>query len=98
MNVYAIDINQDTFAPARLSSISSLMNLVVPLVMLTGALILLAMLFLAGYNMITAGGSSENFEKVKEQLFWAFFGFGLIAISFFLTKFIGFITNVTIPL
>lgn len=95
---YAIDINQTTFAPARIESISSIVNLAIPLVMTAGALLLLAMLLMAGYNLVIAGPSSENFQKVKEKLFWALFGFGLIATSFFLTRLIGFITNVKIPL
>lgn len=98
MTVHAIDINPDTFAPARIGSISSIVNLAIPLVTTVGALLLLSMLFMAGYSLIMAGPSSENFQKVKEKLFWALFGFGLIAVSYFLTKLIGFITNVAIPL
>lgn len=98
MNVHAIEINQDTFAPARLSSISSLLNVAIPLILIVAAVLLLAMLMMGGIKMLQAGDSSENFQKVQELLFWAVLGFGLIAASFFLTKLIGFITNVAIPL
>ncbi|MGB4966449.1 MAG: hypothetical protein WBO77_05080 [Microgenomates group bacterium] len=98
MNVHAIEINQDTFAPARLSSISSLLNVAIPLILIIAAVLLLAMLMMGGIKMLQAGDSSENFQKVQELLFWAVLGFGLIAASFFLTKLIGFITNVAIPL
>lgn len=98
MNVHAIEINQDTFAPARLSSISSLLNVAIPLILIVAALLLLAMLMMGGIKMLQAGDSSENFQKVQELLFWAVLGFGLIAASFFLTKLIGFITNVAVPL
>lgn len=98
MNAYAVEINQNTFAPARLVSISSLLNVAIPLILIIASLLLLAMLFFAGIKMVQAGSSSEEFAKVKELLFWAIAGFGLIAASFFLTKLIGFITNVAIPL
>ena len=98
MNVHAIEINQDTFTPARLSSISSLLNVAIPLILIIAAVLLLAMLMMGGIKMLQAGDSSENFQKVQELLFWAVLGFGLIAASFFLTKLIGFITNVAIPL
>lgn len=98
MNVYAIDINQDTFAPARLVSFSSLLNVAIPLILVVASITLLAMLFFGGIKMVQAGNSSEEFAKIKELLFWAIIGFGFIAVSFFLTKLVGFITNVAIPL
>ncbi len=96
--VFAIDINQNTFAPARVVSISSILNVFIPLVMILASLLLLGMLFMGGYKILTAGGSSENVEKGQQLLVWAVVGFVMIVLSAFLTKLIGFITNVAIPL
>lgn len=96
--VFAIDINQNTFAPARIVSISSILNVVIPLALISASLLLLAMLFIGGYKILTSGGSSENVEKGQQLLLWAVVGYCMVGLSFFLTKLIGFITNVAIPL
>lgn len=96
--VYALTIDQNTFAPAGITSVSSVLNVGIPLILVVASILLLAMLMMGGIKKVQAGNSSETFAQVQELIFWALLGFGLIAASFFLTKLIGFITNVAIPL
>lgn len=97
-SVSAIEINQYTFAPARVVSIGSILNVFIPLVLIGAALLCLGMLFFGGVRWLTAGGSKEQVEQSQQTITWAIAGFVVIALSFFLTKLIAFITNVAIPL
>lgn len=96
--VYAIEINADNFAPAKIASISSVLNVLIPLILITSSLLLLAGLVRAGFTYMTAGGDLKHLEDVKEQMKWTMVGFILIMVSYLLTKLICFVVQVPCPL
>ncbi len=96
--VYAIEINSTTFAPAKFATIGSLLNLLVPLITLTAAMLLLAMLLMGGFTFLTAGGDSKRVEEAQKMLTFSILGFIIIVISFLIVKVVGYVTGVKIPL
>lgn len=96
--VLAIDINQNTFAPARVTSISSIVNVFIPLVLTAAAILLLGMFFLGGYKILVSQGNAEKFEQAQMLITYSVIGFIIVVLAFFLTRLLGFITNVAIPL
>lgn len=96
--VYALEISPDTFAPARFGTIASLLNLIIPLIILIAALILLLLLIYGSFRVLTAGGDPEKIKEAKHIFTYAIVGFLLIVIAFLATRIIGQITGVNIPL
>lgn len=96
--VYAIEINSTTFAPAKFATIGGLLNLVIPLITIVAALLLLAMLMMGGFTWLTAGGDHKRVEEAQKRITFAILGFIIIVIAYLVTKIVGYITGVTIPL
>ena len=96
--ILAFEINQNNFSPAKFSSISSLMRLILPLLMLAAALFFLIVLLQAAFRILTAGDNKEIIEKTKKTIMFAILGLVLIISSFFLVRIIGLILKVNFPL
>lgn len=96
--VRAIEINSTTFAPAKFATIGSLLNLIIPLIMITASIILLAMLMMGGFHILTAGADSEKVKKAQHLFTFAILGFMIIVASFLIVKVMGYITGIAIPL
>jgi len=84
------------FPPARYATIGSFTNIFFPLLMIGGALLFLGMLLAGAYRIITAGGTAENYESGKKMIQYSIGGFILVAISYFIFRLIGFITDIQI--
>lgn len=94
--VFAIDISQQgNFAPAKIASISTLLNLILPLLTLGAALIFLAMCLFAAFIWITNGDNKEKIAEAQKTLGFAFVGLIVVAISFIIVKLVGFVLGVT---
>ncbi|MCX7881186.1 MAG: hypothetical protein N2482_01580 [Patescibacteria group bacterium] len=94
--IYALDISSDNFAPAKFTNISSLLNLVIPLLTLGAAIIFLVMTLWGAFDWITAGDNSENLKKAKKKFISAFLGLIIIISAFILVKLIGFILKINL--
>ncbi len=94
--IYAIDINQNTFAPAKYTNIATFINLIIPLLQLGAAIIFLIMLLYGAFIWITAGGNQENITKANKTFSYAVLGLVLVVISFFLVKLIGYVLRINI--
>lgn len=95
-HVYAVDISKD-FAPARhFSTIASLVNLIVPILMALVAITVLFMFLWAGYDILYAGpDNSERVAKSKKIFTYTFIGLIIIIASFLIVKILGKILGVT---
>ncbi len=94
--IYAIDISQKgNFAPAKIASISTLLNLILPLLTLGAALIFLVMSLYAGFIMITNGDNKEKIAEAQKTLGFAVIGLLVVAVSFIIVKIVGFVLGVT---
>lgn len=96
-HVYAVDISTD-FAPARhFGTVSSLVNLVVPILMVLVAVTLLVMFLWGGYDTLRAGpDNSERVAKSKNIFTYAIIGLVIIIASFLIVKILGKILGVPI--
>jgi len=83
---------------AKFSSITIFVNLIVPVMMIGGGLITLVMLLLGAYTYLTSEGNAEKVKKAQSILVYAVLGLFLIVASFILTKIIGYILKVPMPL
>lgn len=94
--VYAIDISQEgNFEPAKIANISTLLNLIFPLLTLGAALIFLVMCLYAGFIIITNGDNKEKIVEAQKTLGFAVIGLLVVAVSFIIVKLVGYILGVT---
>lgn len=86
------------FPPARFSSISSILDVIIPLIIIIASLVLLGIFIVGAYRVITMGGDAEKFQQTKQLFKYAILGFGIIVLSFLIIKIISFITGIKVPL
>jgi hypothetical protein len=87
-------INPESFAPARFATINSLMDIIVPLLLIGAALVALALLAKGAYTYITAGGDATKIEEAKSTMIHVSLGILVVTISFLIVRLITFITDV----
>lgn len=99
-SVYAqVDFSKTAVNPiAKFDSITKIVNLIIPILMIGGGLITLTMLLLGAYRYLTSEGNPEKISKAQSVIIYAVIGLFLIVASFILTKIIGFILKVDMPL
>ena len=95
--VEAIDI-KDSFAPAKFGTIGSLLNVIIPIIIIVASGVLLAMLVMGAFTVLTAGGDPEKIKKAQHTITYAVFGFAIIILSYFIVKLISYITGINVPL
>lgn len=93
--IYAIDISQEgNFKPAKVANISTLLNVILPLLTLGAALVFLAICLYAGLMMIMNGENKEKIAEAQKTLGFAVFGLFVVISSFIIVKLIGFVLGV----
>jgi len=99
-NVYAeVNFGDPTVNPvAKFNTIGSFTNLAVPLMMIAGGLITLCMLFYGAFTYLTSEGNPDKLKKSQAIFIYAILGLFLIVASFMLTRIIGFVLKVPMPL
>jgi hypothetical protein len=94
-----VNFSQTSVNPiAKFDSITTLVNLVLPIMMIGGGLITLAMLLLGAYKYLTSEGNAEKVSKAQSVIWYAVLGLLLIVASFVLTRVIGYVLKVNMPL
>lgn len=96
--IYAIEINPINFAPARINNLATILNIILPLLQIGGALLFLIMLLRASFIWLTAGDKPDNISKAKKMMFFAVIGLFIIVFSFIFVKVIGYILNINMPI
>lgn len=96
--VFAIDINPENFAPAKISNLATILNVILPLLQVGAALIFLVMLLQAAFAWITAGDKAENLAKARKMMIFAVIGLLIVVLSFVLVKIIGYMLKINMPL
>lgn len=88
-------IDDKTFpGPGSIGSFASLLNIVVPLLIIGAALLLLFMLLRGAFIWLTAGDNPENVKNAQKTITFAIFGLIVVVCSFLLVKLIGIIFNI----
>lgn len=91
-------INPTNFAPARFGNFGSIINLIVPIIMIGSALGFLIMLIMAAFAIITGEGKPEAMTKATKIATSAIIGLAVVLSAFILIKLIGFIFKIDLPL
>lgn len=86
--VYALNIS-DKFAPAKLSTIGQLLNVILPLMTIGGGLIFLVMILLGAFKYITNGDNPEALKKANATMVFAGIGLLIVVLSFVAVKLLG---------
>lgn len=95
---FAIDINSENFAPAKISNLATILNIILPLLQVGAALIFLVVLLQAAFTWITAGDKAENIAKAQKMMIFAIIGLLIVVFSFVFVKIIGYMLKVNMPL
>ena len=90
--------DKDVNPIAKLSSISTFVNIFIPLMMIVGGTAALIMLLYGAYMYLTSEGNPEKVKKAQSTLMYAVIGLFFMAISFVITKVIGSVLKVDMPL
>lgn len=96
--VYALDINAGNFAPATIANFASILNVILPLLILGAALLFLAMLLRGAFTWLTAGDKAESIATAQKTIIFAGLGLALVAFSFLFLKIITFVLGITLPI
>lgn len=92
--VYAIEINQDNFAPAKFTTIASLLNVILPTVILVVAILVLLYMLYGAFLWITGGDNAEQIKKAHNSITFAAIGFAIVVLSFIIVKVVSYILNI----
>jgi hypothetical protein len=94
-----VDFGKEAVNPvAKFDSITKFVNLMIPIMMIGGGLLTLSMLLLGAYRYITSDGNAEKITKAQNVMWYAVLGLVLVVASFIITKIIGFVLKVDMPL
>ncbi len=91
--VYAIDISQN-FEPAKLSNFGTVLNVILPTLILGAAVIFLAMILYGAFTYITAGDNPKNVQKATQIFIFAGIGLLIVVLSFTAVKLISYLLGV----
>ncbi len=86
--IYAVDI-ESKFAPAKISSIGTLLKVVLPLVMTGAALIFLTMSLYGAFYLLTHGSEPDGIKKAQSMITFAVIGLFIVVASFVVVQLIG---------
>src|SRR5687768_839326 len=87
-------INSTSFPAATFGSLSTLLNLIIPLLMTGAGLLFVFLLIMAGWLYMNSDGNAENLKKVKYLIVYAFIGIAIVLVSYLAVKLVGQIFNV----
>ena len=82
------------FPPARFANISSVTNLLIPIIFVGSALVFLGIMLLGGFKILTAGGDTENIQQAKKLFTYSMFGMVVILTAYLIVKLLSFIAQI----
>lgn len=92
----AVDFSQPNVNPvARFGNLSTLLNQVLPTLMVVSSIVCLAMLLMGAFSYVTSSGEQEKVQKARKTITYSILGLVLIFLSYLLVRIISFITGIT---
>lgn len=88
------EVNCDNFAPACITDISTLSNLILPMIYLLAALALLGLFIRAGFKYIMAQGEPAKIKEAQQTITYAILGMIVVAAAFFLVRVIALLFDI----
>lgn len=96
--ILALNISSDFPIARNFGDFASILNLIIPLISISAAIILLIMFFFGAFTIIKGGDNPEEIKRAKSIFTWALLGMIIIVSSFLIVKLIGRIFNISLPL
>ena len=87
-------ISCDTFAPACITNITTLSNLLVPLIYIVAALVLLGIFIAAAFGYVHAQGDPTAIKKAQQSMSYAVLGIIVVILAFVIVKVVTFIFDI----
>ena len=99
MDVYALDFSKEANNPiAKLSSLGSILNIVIPFMTVGAGLIFLVMLITGSFMYITSGDNAEGVKKAQATMFSAVTGLLIVISAYLVAKLISWFFKVELPI
>lgn len=93
LSLFLVDIVKIFPPAAKFTDIGSLVNLLIPNLIIAAGVILLGMIILSGFSILKAGGNAEELKKTQKLLTYSVVGFVIIIVSYIVVKLLGVILN-----
>jgi|GEM_PF-1279493 len=87
-------INETSFPTARIGNISTLLNVIIPLLSLGAGLLFLIVTFQAAFKYLTSEGKAEEIAKAQKTIIWGVVGLVVVISAYILVKIISMILNI----
>lgn len=99
MDVYALDFSKEANNPiAKISSLGSILNILIPFMTIGAGLIFLMMLITGSFMYITSGDNPEGVKKAQATMFSAVTGLLIVISAYLVAKLISWFFKVDLPI
>lgn len=93
-----VRIDQTTINPiAKFNSLGSVLNLVLPTVMIVAALLFLAILLYGAFTYVTSSGEQDKVQKARKTITYSVLGLVLILFSYLIVSLVGLVIGTGLP-
>lgn len=93
-----VRIDQTTVNPiAKFNSLGSVLNLVLPTVMIVAALLFLAILLYGAFTYVTSSGEQDKVQKARKTITYSVLGLVLILFSYLIVSLVGLVIGTGLP-
>lgn len=90
-----VDISQTNVNPvAKFSNIGTILNQVLPTLMVVASLVALALLIFGALTYVTSSGEQEKVQKARKTITYSILGLVLIFLSYLMVRIVSFITGI----
>lgn len=79
---------------AKFSNIGTILNQVLPTIMVVASLIALALLIFGALSYVTSSGEQEKVQKARKTITYSILGLVLIFLSYLMVRIVSFITGI----
>jgi len=92
-----IDISQPSVNPvAQFGDIGTLLNQILPTIMIAASLVFLAILLYGAFTFVTSSGEQEKIQKARKTITYSLVGLVLIFLSYLIVQVVSMITGITL--
>lgn len=94
----SVRIDQTSVNPiAKFNSIGSILNLLLPTIMIVASLVFLAILLYGAFSYVTSSGEQDKVQKARKTITYSVLGLVLILFSYLIVSLVGVVTGTGLP-
>ena len=94
----SVRIDQTSVNPiAKFNSIGSILNLLLPTIMIVASLVFLAILLYGAFSYVTSSGEQDKVQKARKTITYSLLGLVLILFSYLIVSLVGVVTGTGLP-